>query len=282
MAGATKARAVDYDRLPRAERSRRTALLLRRARRQSGAQRAETLREVMALNHRVARAVAARYAERGVPLEDLEQVACVGLAKAVRRFDPAWERDLLSYAVPTIRGEVQRYFRDQSWMLRPPRRIQELQWQISRAADELGPELGREPTTGEICAHLGICLAEHNEAVAAFGCLHPPSLDQPVEHDSTMTLGDTVSGVGGAEEAAEARAELTPALAHLSRTEREMIRLRFVEDLTQREIGERLGLTQVKVSRWLGRILSDLRADLDARSPRHRSAAATSAPLAPG
>ncbi|RYP79555.1 sigma-70 family RNA polymerase sigma factor, partial [Nocardioides guangzhouensis] len=108
-------------------------------------ERQRLLDEVVLLNADVAESVASRYRGRGIPTDDLRQVAYEGLVKAVHRFDPARRHDFLSFAVPTIRGEVQRYFRDQGWTVRPPRRIQDLQWRLHRAIEELSQDLGREP-----------------------------------------------------------------------------------------------------------------------------------------
>ena len=116
--------------------------------------RAALLEEVVLVNRGVAEAVAARYRNRGIAQDDLVQVAYEGLTKAVHRFDPELRNDLLTYAVPTIRGEVQRYFRDQGWTVRPPRRIQEMQWRVNRCLDSLGHELGREPNDEEVMSRL--------------------------------------------------------------------------------------------------------------------------------
>ena len=132
----------------RAERSRRTAALLAAAHAADDVEeRAELLDEVILLNHCVAEAVANRYRGRGVPAEDLHQAAFEGLVKAVHKFDPTVRPDLLTYAVPTMRGEVQRWFRDQSWMVRPPRRVQELQWRMNRSIESLSQDLGRDRPT---------------------------------------------------------------------------------------------------------------------------------------
>ncbi|GAA5143862.1 SigB/SigF/SigG family RNA polymerase sigma factor [Nocardioides marinquilinus] len=248
------------ERLSRAERSDLTAeLLTRAAGTDDPAQRRVILDEVVTINVRIAHAVAARYRGRGVPLEDLEQVGCEGLTKAVQRYDHTTHHDLLTYAVPTIRGQILRYFRDLSWTLRPPRRIQDLQWRINRTIDELSLELGREPTTAEVCASLGIEAAEHDEAVAAFGCLHPPSLDQPVAGSPELTLGQGLTADDDPDEAVEARAMLQPLVRRLPERDRRILYLRFVEDQTQREIGDELGVPQMQVSRWLTRIYRELR-----------------------
>jgi len=251
----------------REERSEQTHDLLERAHAcPPGPRRDALLDEVVVLNRGVADAVASRYRGRGVPDDDLRQAACEGLIKAVRKFDPAVRPDLLTYAVPTMRGEVQRWFRDQSWMVRPPRRIQELQWRVSRSIERLSQDLGREPTDAEIGDDLGCGTAQVEEAVQGFGCFQPPSLDRPAgELETGATLGDLIPAVDdhGAS-SAEARVALGPVVRELSERDRRIIYLRFFEGLSQQEIGAELGVTQMQVSRLLQRILTRLRHDLEA------------------
>lgn len=141
------------DPVARAERARRTEELFRQVAKTDDPERRQALLdEVVLLNRCVAEAVAARYRGRDVPQEDLEQSAFEGLVRAVHTFDPTVRPDLLTYAVPTIRGMVQRWFRDQSWMVRPPRSIQETQWKVSRSVSRLAQELGRDPSGDEIRA----------------------------------------------------------------------------------------------------------------------------------
>ena len=249
-----------YERLSRDERSERTRELLQRLGTETDPVVAdEVFEEVVHLNLRVARAIAARYRGRGVDDDDLEQVASQGLVKAVRGFDPQHGKDFLTYAVPTIRGEVQRHFRDASWTVRPPRRIQELQARINATMGRLAIDLGREPTQSEVLEDLEIGYGEYAEAVAAFGCFQPPSLDQPVESADDLRLGDTVVETRQDLEAAETRAVLEPLLRRLSPEERRILHLRFVEDWTQQRISEECGTTQMQVSRSLASILKRLR-----------------------
>jgi RNA polymerase sigma-B factor len=247
----------------RAERSQRTRELLLEARETADeARRLELLDEVVLLNRGVAEAVAARYRGRGVASEDLEQAAYEGLVKAVHKFDPSVRPDLLTYAVPTIRGEVQRWFRDQSWMVRPPRRIQELQWKISRSIDHLSQELGRPPSDAELSRDIGCSIEELGEAVQGFGCFQPPSLDLPVGASATP-MGELI-GTGDDRETdlVEAREALAPLLQKLSERDQRILYLRFIEDQSQSEIGEVLGVTQMQVSRLLERIFRNMRAGL--------------------
>lgn len=245
----------------RAERSRLTAELMQRASAtDDDAERAELLDEIVVLNCRVADAVASRYRDRGVPLEDLQQAAYEGLVKAVHRFDPAHAEDLLTFAVPTIRGEVQRHFRDRSWMVRPPRRVQELQSQTNNVIPVMRDELGREPTDAEVWGRLGIGAAEYAEVVTAFGCFAPSSLDRQVGDDAgSATMGELLADDSDEHEALEARVLLEPAVRDLGERDKRMLFLRFYEERSQREIAEELGLTQAQVSRLLERVLRTLR-----------------------
>lgn len=221
-------------------------------------------REIVRLNIRVARAIASRYRGRGIALDDLEQVACEGLVKAVQRFDPALHHDLLSYAVPTIRGELLRHFRDLHWAVRPPRRLQELERRVAAAVVELGSELARQPSSEEICTHLALDRSDRGEVVAALRGFRPLSLDRPVGDDGAATVGDVVADPVDRLSIAEDRALLAPALRRLSARDRRVLHLRFVEDRSQREIGDEMGVSQMQVSRWLARILAELRGRLTA------------------
>lgn len=222
--------------------------------------------QLIEANAGVARSMASRYRNRGIDLDDLEQVALLGLTKAAQRFDPDAGHDFLSYAVPTIRGELRRHFRDSGWMVRPPRRVQELQARISRAQHELEPRLGRSPRPSEVAAHLGEELDAVVEALTADGCFMPTSLDGPVG-DGTSSLGDLLGQQDRAIESAEARVVLAPVVRRLSERDRRILQLRFVEERTQQEIAEAVGLTQAQVSRVLTRILGNLRVDLLGSSP---------------
>lgn len=249
--------------LSRTERITQTAELLGELPR--SADRLDIEDRLVRLNMPVARDVARRYEGRGIPADDLEQVAYLGLVKAVRHYDGAKATEFLSYAVPTIRGEVRRWFRDAGWMVRPPRSVQELQARITRARDELTHQIGRPPTVAEIARHLGVEEHEARGAMAANGCFTPSSLDAP-------SLGPTGEGdeladrLGGAESGyaqVEARVALGPLLRRLEDRERTILELRFVQGATQAEIGERLGVTQTQVSRLLSSLLVRLREELE-------------------
>ena len=215
--------------------------------------------EVVVLNMGVARAIASRYRDRGIGPDDLVQAAYVGLVKAVQGFDPGFERDFLSYAVPTVTGEVKRYFRDHGWAVRPPRRVQELQAQISRASSELAQQLNRSPRPSEVADYLEVDVASVVEALAADGCFTPASLDVPVGEDGSTSLGELLGENDVDMSRAEARILLAPAVRNLAERDRRILKLRFFNGWTQEQIAQDIGVTQMQVSRLLARILTDLR-----------------------
>lgn len=217
-------------------------------------------------NAGVARSMAGRYRNRGIDIDDLEQVALLGLTKAARRFDPNAGHDFLSYAVPTVRGELRRHFRDAGWMVRPPRRVQDLQSRISRSHDELERRLGRSPRPSEVADHLDVPVDDVVEALTADGCFSPTSLDGPVG-DGSSSLGDLLGFDDRSVAAAEARIILEPLLRTLTDRDQRILRMRFVDEQTQQEIADAIGLTQAQVSRVLTRIMADLRSDLTETSP---------------
>ncbi len=267
VAGDQRAPAPDGDPgMTRAQRAHATDDLLTRAYETDDlAERRRLLDEIIVINRGVAEAVAARYRNRGVAMDDLQQAAYEGLTKAVLRFDPSRGKDLLTYAVPTIRGELQRHFRDHGWTVRPPRRVQELQWQVNSCIEGLTQQLGHEPSDGEIRRAMDLTDAEYQDAMTAYGCFQPTSLDQPLAHDSAATLGELIPDDGSEEgelEAADARTTLAPVVRQLPERDRRILYLRFFEDQTQEEIGRELGVTQMQVSRLLARILRDLRDQL--------------------
>jgi len=226
------------------------------------------------LNMVVARDVARRYEGRGIAAEDLEQVAYLGLVKAVRHYDGEKATEFLSYAVPTIRGEVRRWFRDAGWVVRPPRSVQELQARMTRARDELAHQLGRPPTVPEIAQHLEVGVDDASRAMAANGCFSPASLDAP-SPGSDSEGNELADRLGGAEPGyaqAEARVALTPLLRRLDERERMMLDMRFVQGATQAEIGQKMGVTQTQVSRLLSSLLLRLRHELEGAPHTSRAA----------
>jgi RNA polymerase sigma-B factor len=253
-------------RLSRAERAATTEDLLRRLRTCAPDEAAGIRNAIVVANCGVAEALATRYRGRGIPHEDLVQVANEGLVKAVQRFDPSLDVDLLVYAVPLMRGEIRRYFRDLGWTVRPPRPVQELQGRMKQAIARLGAELGREPNEAELREALGVDEAEYREARAAFGSFQPLSLDQPVAPSATLSHGDVLPADDVDQPSCEARIIIDRALRSLPGQERRMIYLRFFEERTQKEIAQMLGMSQMQVSRRLQRVLERLRdvvGDLD-------------------
>jgi RNA polymerase sigma-B factor len=246
-----------------AARTDRTRDLLEQAGSADPCARQQLLDEVVVASMPVARAIASRYRNRGISEEDLEQVAYLGLVKAADGFDPDVGTPFLSYAGPTIRGEIKRHFRDLGWMVRPPRRIQELQARITAADAELSQSLGRSARPSEIAAHLGEALEDVNEALATVGCFTPSSLDRPAGEDGTMAISDLLGGEDLAQGAVEARAMLAPVVRRLGDRDRRILLLRFFRGWTQQEIAEDIGVTQMQVSRLLTRIMADLRSGLE-------------------
>lgn len=249
--------------VPEADRSEITARLLSQIADTDDELERKRLRdEVVVINMGVARAITARYRDRGIAHEDLLQAAYVGLVKAVQGFDPSFERDFLSYAVPTVTGEVRRYFRDFGWTVRPPRRVQELQSQISRASAELFQTLHRSPKPTEVAEHLSLDVESVIEALAADGCFTPASLDVPVGDDGSGSLGELLGEDDEDLSRAEVRLMLVPAVRKLKPRDRRIVELRFFHGWTQEQIAQDIGVTQMQVSRLLSRILADLRTDL--------------------
>jgi RNA polymerase sigma-B factor len=241
------------------DRAARTLDLLQQARVATGVQRLRLQEEAVVLNMGVAESIARRFGNRGEPLDDLVQVAYVGLTKAVRGFDPGKSDAFLKYAVPTISGEVKRYFRDLAWSVRPPRRIQELQAAISAAAAELNQELRRTPRPSEIAERLAVSVEEVSEALACDGCYSPSSLDERGPNQEGFALRDLLAADDGELDRAEVVALLRSACHHLQERERRILFLRYFRGWTQAEIAVDLGVTQMQVSRLLARILGSLR-----------------------
>src|SRR3954452_12424069 len=213
----------------------------------------------------LARALAGRYAGRGEPLDDLVQVACVGIMKAIDGFDVARDVRFSSYATPTVLGEIKRHFRDRTWSVRVPRSVQELQVRVARARDDLSHALGRPPTVQELAAEVRAPFEDVLQTVESQGARRSRSLDEPVGDDAT--LADALGDADPELDRAEIRAMLDGAFGVLSRRAREGVRLRCAEDLTRAEIAERIGVSQMQVSRVLRQSLARLRLDLE-RRPR--------------
>ena len=205
--------------------------------------------------------LARRFSNRGEPLDDLVQVAAVGLLKAVDRFDPERGVEFSTYATHTIVGELKRHFRDKGWAVRAPRRMQELYLRLGKVVANLSQELGRSPTIPELAAEAQVSEEEVLEAMEAGQAYRFTSLDAPSPgDDSGESLGAHMGDDDPSMNDAERRAALSPLLGRLPPRERTIIYLRFFEGLTQSEIAAQLGISQMHVSRLLARSLSQLRA----------------------
>jgi len=209
----------------------------------------------------LARHVAGRYRGGSEPMEDLEQVASLALVKAIDRFDASRGTSFSSYAVPTISGELRRHFRDHTWALRVPRDLQELAVKVGKAEGALQLELGRAPTAAEVAGRLDCTVEELLEARDAAGANRMSSLDAPVTSDEED--GASLADMLGSDDEGLADVERTlavdSALERLDARAREILRLRFQEELTQAAIGERVGLSQMHVSRLIRQALETLR-----------------------
>jgi RNA polymerase sigma-B factor len=228
----------------------------------SEARRAMIEDELVRLNMPLARDLSRRFRGRGIADDDLEQVAYVGLVKAVKGFSPDRGHEFVSFAVPTIRGEIRRHFRDLGWTVRPPRSIQETQTKIAGCEGELYQQLGRAPRPSEIADHLGLELEQVIDALGATGCFAPASLDAPGHGEDDDTVGMRIGDMDPGFDLAEARATLAPLLARLSRREQLIVEMRFFRGCTQAEIGKEIGVSQMHVSRLLARLVARMREEL--------------------
>jgi RNA polymerase sigma-B factor len=210
----------------------------------------------------LARKLARRYEHSEEPFDDLLQVAALGLVKAVERFDPERDVAFSSYAVPTILGELKRHFRDRTWAIRVPRDLQELSLKVERAVGELAREGRGRATVGDVAERLRVSEEEVLEAMEAAGAYRASSLDAP-RASGEEEGGETVGDAYGTEEhgfaVAEHRATLEVLMRTLAPRDREVLRLRFEHDMTQAEIGERIGVSQMQVSRIIRQALARLR-----------------------
>ena len=206
--------------------------------------------------------IARRFSNRGEPLDDLIQVARTGLIQAVNRFDAEIGTEFLAFAVPTMMGEVRRYFRDHGWSVKVPRRMKELGPQLNRAREELFQSIGRAPTASEIADHLGINREEVVQAQIASTAYSTVSFDA-TRNGSDEDEGRSISDRFGFDDANLDNVvdveTVRPLLAALPEREQRVLFLRFFENLTQSQIGERLGISQMHVSRLLARSLASLR-----------------------
>ena len=212
----------------------------------------------------LADSLARRYAHTSEPLDDLMQVARLGLVKAVDRWDPHRGTKFSTFAVPTIMGELRRHFRDRTWTVRTPRDVQELYLAARRARDRLALELGREPTAADVAGTLGRTVEDVVEALQAGEAHSPSSLDAPIRGEDGVTRGDRLADGRRDIATAEDAAALSQLGDVLDDRSREVVRLRFEEDLLQREIAERIGVSQMHVSRMLAQAVTRMRDAADA------------------
>ena len=228
------------------------------------ATRDRALRDELVTAHiGLAEYLARRFMNRGEPIDDLVQVASLGLLKAIDRFEPERGLEFSTYATPTIVGELKRHFRDKGWAVRVPRRVQELHLRLGSVVSELSQERGRSPTVPEIAKEAGVSEEDVLEAIEAGHAYRFTSLDAPTSTDDdtglSAHLGEEDTGLTDSEN----RAVLSPLISRFPHREQVILHLRFFEGLTQSEIANRLGISQMHVSRLLARSLAQLRANAE-------------------
>ncbi|MFF2786549.1 RNA polymerase sigma factor SigF [Streptomyces sp. NPDC058049] len=206
--------------------------------------------------------LARRFRNRGEPLDDLTQVATIGLIKSVDRFDPDRGVEFSTYATPTVVGEIKRHFRDKGWAVRVPRRLQELRLSLTTATAELSQQHGRSPTVHELAERLGISEEEVLEGLESANAYSTLSLDVPDTDDESPAVADTLGAEDEALEGVEYRESLKPLLEGLPPREKRILLLRFFGNMTQSQIAQEVGISQMHVSRLLARTLAQLREKL--------------------
>ena len=226
----------------------------------SEAQDKELRRRLVLLHLDAAESVARHYGRRGQDHQDLVQVARLGLVEASIRYDPA-QGSFLGFALPTMMGVIRRHFRDRAWSVKPPRCIQEHAAVIARAREDLTHELLRWPTVSELAEHLGLSEEEVRAARQVDGCFQASSLDVPVGQRAE-SLGESLSEVESRYDLVETSLTLQPAYRALSERDRRLVYLRFYSEMSQREIAQEFGVSQMQISRWLVRVLRSLRQHL--------------------
>ena len=229
-------------------------------------------RDQLIVNHiNLVRFLASKFKNRGESLEDLIQVGTIGLIKAIDRFDPERGLEFTTYATPTIMGEIKRHFRDKGWSVRVPRRLQELSAKVNQATDELTNQLQRSPSVAEIAEHLGSTVDEVLEAMESSSAYSSVPLEGggSGEDDETPSVIDHYATEDPELAASDDRIVLEQAIADFSPREQEVVKMRFEEGLTQVEIAERLGISQVQVSRLLRRTLRRIQDKIDPEGLMH-------------
>jgi RNA polymerase sigma-B factor len=256
-----------------AERDTLTAELFERLGRAACREEADRITESIVLLYLdLCTSMARHYDGRGIEHDDLVQVARLALVKAIRRYEPGHAPSFAAYAVPTISGELKRWFRDRGWVVRPPRRVQELRATVQAARAALEQELGTDPSDGELAEAVGASVQQVREVSAASTGFRPLSLDCSPADDERPTLAVFLASPDLDLEAADDRVCLTEALTELDDDERELLLMRYVEGMTQREIGELRGVSQMQVSRTLRRITGRLQDQLVAHDDEWETA----------
>ncbi|WP_246494962.1 RNA polymerase sigma factor SigF [Streptomyces zagrosensis] len=222
-------------------------------------ERAELRNHLVRMHLPLVEHLARRFRNRGEPLDDLTQVATIGLIKSVDRFDPDRGVEFSTYATPTVVGEIKRHFRDKGWAVRVPRRLQELRLALTTATAELSQRHGRAPTVHELAEHLGISEEEVLEGLESANAYSTLSLDVPDTDDESPAVADTLGAEDEALEGVEYRESLKPLLEDLPPREKKILLLRFFGNMTQSQIAQEVGISQMHVSRLLARTLAQLR-----------------------
>ncbi|MFI5636403.1 RNA polymerase sigma factor SigF [Streptomyces goshikiensis] len=225
-------------------------------------ERAELRNRLVRMHLPLVEHLARRFRNRGEPLDDLTQVATIGLIKSVDRFDPDRGVEFSTYATPTVVGEIKRHFRDKGWAVRVPRRLQELRLSLTTATAELSQQHGRSPTVHELAERLGISEEEVLEGLESANAYSTLSLDVPDTDDESPAVADTLGSEDEALEGVEYRESLKPLLEGLPPREKRILLLRFFGNMTQSQIAQEVGISQMHVSRLLARTLAQLREKL--------------------
>nr|WP_203686319.1 RNA polymerase sigma factor SigF [Streptomyces sp. SID14515] len=223
------------------------------------AEKAELRNRLVRMHLPLVEHLARRFRNRGEPLDDLTQVATIGLIKSVDRFDPDRGVEFSTYATPTVVGEIKRHFRDKGWAVRVPRRLQELRLSLTTATAELSQQHGRSPTVHELAERLGISEEEVLEGLESANAYSTLSLDVPDTDDESPAVADTLGSEDEALEGVEYRESLKPLLEDLPPREKRILLLRFFGNMTQSQIAQEVGISQMHVSRLLARTLAQLR-----------------------
>ncbi|RMI43994.1 RNA polymerase sigma factor SigF [Streptomyces triticirhizae] len=229
---------------------------------EGSAERAELRDTLVRMHLPLVEHLARRFRNRGEPLDDLTQVATIGLIKSVDRFDPERGVEFSTYATPTVVGEIKRHFRDKGWAVRVPRRLQELRLSLSQATAELSQQHGRAPTVHELAQRLNISEEDVLEGLESANAYSTLSLDVPDTDDESPAVADTLGAEDDALEGVEYRESLKPLLEQLPPREKKILLLRFFGNMTQSQIAQEVGISQMHVSRLLARTLAQLREKL--------------------